>query len=313
MERVGRVRVRRRGVVLGGLLLVTAVVATGIALRSAADTPLVVAAVGDIACSAKERPEESGCQHEATAEVVASLEPDLVLALGDLQYPSGGSEDFRSSYDRSWGVFKEITRPVLGNHETQDPGAKGYFEYFGEAAGDPSQGYYSFDAGEWHIVALNSECGDEGCLEQGSDQENWLRQDLARSNAACTLAFWHRPRFSSDEKRGNDGSTRYLWRALQEAGADLVLAAHAHTYERFAPADSEGRPHDSGLRSFVVGTGGKSLYEMGARQPHSEAAQDDTFGVLRLSLHPTSYEWEFVPIDGEDFEDAGNASCNDRR
>ena len=301
----------RRGVVaLVVLLVAVGGVSAAVAMRPAPAPGFVVAAVGDIACTAEDERQETECQHEATSSVVAELEPQLVLALGDLQYPSGKLEDFTTSYDRSWGAFKGITRPVLGNHETQDPGAAGYFSYFGAAAGDPARGYYSFDAGSWHVVALNSECGEDGCLDKGSDQETWLRRDLAANDAASTLAFWHRPRFSSDTKRGNDASTRHLWGALQEAGADLVLSAHAHTYERFAPSDAEGRADSGGMRSFVVGTGGKSLYPMGPRQLQSEVAQDTTFGVLGLTLRSTSYEWEFASVEGGDFTDTGTAECS---
>ncbi|WP_448614044.1 metallophosphoesterase family protein [Modestobacter sp. URMC 112] len=269
---------------------------------------LVVAAAGDIACDVDGNVDENSCQHEATSDVVLDMDPDVVLALGDLQYPSGGLEDFEESYDPTWGRFKDITRPVPGNHELGKSEGTGYYGYFGETAGERDKGWYSFDAGGWHFVALNSECDDD-CLDKDGEQRTWLAEDLAASDAPCTLAFFHRPRFSSDEQHGDSRRVKRVWEQLDEAGVDLVLTAHSHSYERFGPLDADGNADPDGIPSFVVGTGGKSLYDRTEAREHSEAWNNDTFGVLQLNLHESSYDWQFVRAAGGDFEDVGSADC----
>jgi hypothetical protein len=272
---------------------------------------IVLAAAGDIACPPGEEPREDACQHGATADVVEAIDPALVLTLGDNQYPSGRLEDFERSYDPTWGRFKSITRPAIGNHEAQTPDATGYFTYFGASAGDPATGYYSFDAGSWHVVALNTECHNgEDCLESGSAQDTWLRADLADNRTRCVLAYMHKPRFSSDDRHGNAAQVTDLWQTLYDSGADVVLAGHAHTYERFAPQTPDGQLDlDRGLRLFVVGTGGKDLYDLGDKQPNSELFYNDGFGVLQLTLRPNGYSWEFVPVDGGTGVDSGSDTC----
>jgi hypothetical protein len=235
-----------------------------------------------------------------------------VLALGDLQYDSASLSNLKAAYDPSWGRVKSITRPALGNHEG---GGTGYYDYFngpGVAngpAGERGKGYYSFDVGTWHLIALNSNCDTGGC-EAGSAQEQWLRLDLASHPAACTLAYWHHPRFSSGHDRNND-FMQDIWRDLYEAGADLVLVGHSHDYERFAPQDANGRLDGAtGIREFVVGTGGAFPTGISTVQPNSEVRQNTTFGVLRLTLRPTSYDWQFVPAAGGSFTDAGTQACH---
>jgi hypothetical protein len=214
------------------------------------------------------------------------------------------------SYDLSWGRFKGMTYPAPGNHEYYTTDAVGYYDYFGSAAGDRTKGYYSFDLGSWHIVVLNSDCHRVGGCGVGSAQEQWLRADLAANPTACTLAYWHHPRFSS----GMHGShVEYVpfWNALYEHGAELVLTAHDHNYERFAPQDANGTADSlRGVRQFVVGTGGKSLRSLASLQPNSEVFDGDTFGVLKLTLHSGSYDWEFVPELGGSFTDAGSEACH---
>ncbi len=263
-----------------------------------------VIAVGDIADCGSEG-------DEATAKLVGGIH-GTVLTLGDNAYPDGSAEDFEECYDPAWGRFKDRTRPSPGNHEYHTENAEGYFGYFGKAAGDPSKGYYSYDLGDWHLIALNSNCQEVGC-GASSRQVGWLKEDLAANDGKrCTLAYMHHPRFSSGEEHGNTYYVKPLWEALHEAGADVVLSAHEHNYERFAPREPGGRADpEGGIRQFVVGTGGgKGTYPIGDPIPHSEVHDDDTYGVLKLALRAESYEWRFMPAEGGAFTDVGNARCH---
>jgi hypothetical protein len=264
--------------------------------------PVLIAA-GDIASC-------SGEGDEATAALLDGL-AGAVATLGDHAYQDGSPEEFAGCYDPTWGRFKDRTHPAPGNHDYSTSDAAGYFGYFGAAAGDPAKGYYSYDLGTWHIVVLNSNCSKVGGCGGGTPQEQWLRNDLAAHPAACTLAYWHHPRFSSGTKYGNNEQMKPIWQALYDAGGDLVLSAHEHIYERFAPQDPAGAPDpERGIRAFVVGTGGKDHYEFGEPLPTSEMRNSDTFGVLTLTLHPTEYDWQFVPVNGASFSDAGSWPCH---
>jgi len=307
-EALGSVRASRSATVIIVSLLAI-LLAFGCAPERPPQPPSgeTIVAAGDIANCAGEGA-------EATARLVGGIE-GTVLPLGDLAYPDGSAEDFEECYEPTWGQFKERTKPIPGNHEYETEGASAYFDYFGEAAGEPEEGYYSYDLGSWHIVALNSNCreGDIRC-GPGSAQTKWLKEDLA-ANAAdegqCTLAYMHHPRFSSGEKHGNTHYVKPLWEVLYEAGADVVLSGHEHNYERFAPQDPEGRADPQrGIREFVVGTGGKSHYPIVAPIANSEVHNDETYGVLKLTLHPHSYEWQFVPVEGESFSDSGSDRCH---
>jgi acid phosphatase type 7 len=248
---------------------------------------------------------------EATAALIDKI-PGTVFAVGDLAYPDGSDENFAKCYAPTWGRFKDRTRPSPGNHEYHSDGASGYVRYFGAAAGEPKKGYYSYELGAWHIVVLNSECEDvEGC-GAGSPQEQWLRQDLKTHPAKCTLAYWHKPLFSSGKAHGNDPEVKPLWDALYAADADVVLNGHDHDYERFAPQDPAGKlDPQRGIREFVVGTGGKNSHRSFASpKPNSEVRQADTFGVLKLTLHAESYDWQFVPEAGKTFTDSGSGKCH---
>ncbi len=197
--------------------------------------------------------------------------------------------------------------PSAGNHEYNTPNGAGYYEYFGAAAGDPTKGYYSYDLGDWHIVVLNSNIP----REAGSVQEQWLRADLAASNGTCTLAYWHHPRFNSGASHGNNTTVQALWQALYDANADVILAGHEHTYERFAPQTPAGVADPiRGIRQFIVGTGGRSHYALGALQPNSQVFDGTTYGVLKLTLSAGSYSWQFVPVAGATFTDSGSGSCH---
>jgi len=234
-----------------------------------------------------------------------------VATLGDNVYESGSASEYANCYNPSWGRHKGRTHPAPGNHEYNTSGASGYYGYFGAAAGDPTKGYYSYTLGAWHVVVLNSNCGAIGGCQKGSAQEQWLRQDLAAHPTACTLAYWHHPRFSSGAEHGSDAEMKPIWQALYDLGADVVLSGHEHNYERFAPQDPNGTRDDArGIREFVVGTGGKSHYGFAAILPTSEVHNSTTFGVLQLTLHPTSYDWRFVPEAGKSFTDAESDACH---
>jgi hypothetical protein len=259
-----------------------------------------VIAVGDIA----------SCEAEgdsATAAVVADLEGTLVT-LGDNVYEAGSDQTYRDCYDPVYGQFKDRTRPAPGNHDVRDDGGDAYFRYFGDSAGAPGEGWYTFDLGAWHLIALNSNCDQVGCGE-GSAQYQWLIDDLAaNSDSECTLAYWHHARFSSGP-HGDIGAVADLWRALDEADADLVLAGHDHIYERFAPQASDGATDPNGLVEITVGTGGAIHHETERVAPNSEIAITDAYGVLVLTLHPDGWDWSFLETDGSE-GDAGSASCH---
>ena len=242
-------------------------------------------------------------EDEATAKLLDNI-PGTVFTLGDNAYHDGTLAEFNNCYESTWGRHKSRTMPVPGNHEYHVPGAAGYFDYFGAAAGDRSKGYYSYDLGAWHMIALNSEIDQSA----GSAQEQWLRTDLASHPTACTLAYWHKPRFSSGN-HGNNPDSQALWQALYESHADVILNGHDHSYERFAQQNPNGQPDPEGIREFVVGTGGNGLRPFPTIQPNSEVRNDSTYGVLQLTLHATSYDWQFVPIAGQTFTDAGTANC----
>jgi acid phosphatase type 7 len=246
---------------------------------------------------------------EATAKLLEAI-PGTVMAVGDLAYPDGTKENF-DCYDRTWGRVKSRTRPSPGNHEFHTQGATYYFSYFGEAAGDPKAGYYSYDLGTWHIIALNSECIDIGGCNAGSAEEKWLRADLAAHPAACTLAYFHKPLFSSGGAHGDDPEIVPIWQALYDANADVVVSGHDHDYERFAPQTPLAKPDpERGIREFVVGTGGKNHRPFTTPHANSEVRNADTFGVLKLTLRTGAYDWQFIPEAGKIFTDSGTGSCH---
>jgi acid phosphatase type 7 len=245
---------------------------------------------------------------EATAAIVEAFPESTLLVLGDVAYNSGTRENFDQCYDPSWGQFLDRTRPVPGNHEYRTDGATPYFDYFGSSAGERGKGWYSVQLGEWLVVALNSNCDQVDC-GAGSEQERWLRSQLESSDARCTLAFAHHPRFSSGE-HGGTNDIADLWQALLDHDAELLLSGHDHNYERTAPLDADGTVDPtSGVRQFVVGTGGGNFRAIGARIQGSEAAQANTGGVLSMTLHPDGYDWKFLPVGSGDALDTGSAAC----
>jgi hypothetical protein len=240
---------------------------------------------------------------EQTARIIDSI-GGTVFTAGDNAYFTGTAKEFRDCYDPSWGRVKGRTRPVPGNHEYEGAGPGPYFDYFGPVAGPPGLGYYSFPLGDWHAIALNSSIG----VDDGSAQAQWLRSDLAASNGKCTIAYWHYPLFSSGPN-GNQGQMRNFWRILYGAGVDVIVNGHDHLYERFAPQNPDGGRDDlRGMREFIVGTGGASLYNFVTTSANSEARISNTYGVLKLTLLSGSYQWEFIPVSGS--SDFGTGSCH---
>jgi hypothetical protein len=236
--------------------------------------------------------------------------PGTVFAAGDTAYESGTAAQFTNCYRPTWGSFKWRTRPVPGNHEYLTAGAGPYFAYFGAQAGTAGQGWYAYDVGTWRIYSLNANCASVGGCGPGSAQEAWLRTDLAANPRACMAAIWHQPLFSSGVHGGTD-ATRPLWDALYEAGADLVINGHDHDYERFAPQRPDGTADAStGIREFVVGTGGTGLRSFSTIQANSEVRKAGVLGVLKLELKTAGYTWRFVPVAGSTWTDSGSASCH---
>jgi hypothetical protein len=289
---------------------------------------VTLAAAGDIACEPGSVPTATTCREASTAALVGSLGPDVVATLGDAQYRNGEYVNYRLAYDLSWGAFKGITRPAVGNHEyLQSPdrtSAYGHFTYFGAAAGDPAKGYYSYKLGIWNVFVLNTgeiqwtrtggaastpdDCWPVSCWA-GSPQVQWLRSELRRlPPGACTLAYWHHPRYSSGAPYDNK-ETRSLFDALYDNRVELLLTGHTHAYERFRPMDADGRVDEKhGVTQFVVGTGGRSLFPAPARLRGGSASFDSTrFGVLGLTLDQGGYGFKFLAEDG--VHDAGGGNC----
>ncbi len=247
-------------------------------------------------------------EDEATATLLDGI-AGTVFTTGDNAYPNGTTADYRDCYGPTWGRHKARTIPVIGNHEYGTAGAAPYFAYFGAAAGDPTKGYYSLDLGTWHVIVLNSNCTLVSCAA-GSAQDTWLRADLAAHPMTCTIALWHHPQFSSGY-HGADASTRPFWDALYAAGADLILNGHEHDYERFAPQTPAGAADPGfGIREIVVGTGGKTLRTFTTTAANSEVKDATSWGVLKLTLHASTYEYSFIPISGNTFTDTGVGSCH---
>jgi Calcineurin-like phosphoesterase len=295
---------------------------------SAATDPVVVAA-GDIA--------NDQTQDEATAQLLRST-PGTVLAVGDLAYPDGSLDVFQAYYDPTWGTEKTRTKPVPGNHEyvggEQDQHGVGYFDYWNGMAnqsglaGDRDKGYYSYDLGDWHLIALNTgQCYGQRTIINGYFQQcapdspmlTWLEQDLSQNTKLCTLAYFHHPRYSSGTDHGDDPQrTGAIWDTLYAHDADVVINGHEHNYERFAPQDNHANADpDRGIREFVAGTGGASEspdlsgnYFTDPPQPNSEVRAAPAWGVLKMTLHAGSYDFQFLPAAGTTFADSGSGSCH---
>ena len=282
----------------------------------------VVAAAGDIACDPGDSHFNGGlgtpgqCRQLRTSNLLLGLDLSRVLMLGDGQYEDGAYSKWQISYGPSWGRLKTLTSPVPGNHEYGTPGASGYFDYFNGPgvqagpAGDRSTGYYSYDIGSWHVLALNSECTKVGGCDANSPELRWIRADLAAHPSFCTLAYLHRPLFSSG-KFATPANVRAIWDALFQGGADLVLNGHDHIYERFAPQRPDGTNDPvRGIRQITVGTGGQHNTAIVTVAPNSQVADDATLGVLRLTLRRDRYDWRYLSVPVGDFTDAGSTRCH---
>ena len=284
----------------------------------------VIAAAGNIACDPT-WPEFNGgngtatdCHQRATSDLLGQTNLAAVLTLGDAQYGCGGYSAYQQAFGPSWGRFLPLIHPTPGNHDYVTTGgsgcdptgrAAGYFGYFGGAAGQFGRSYYSFDVGKWHIISLDSQCSAVGGCGPGSPEESWLRADLAAHPAKCTLAYWHYPLFSSGSE-GSRPDAATFWQDLDNAGAEVVLSAHEHDYERFAPQHRNGAASARGIREFIVGTGGRMRHQFGTIRANSQVRDNTTWGVLELTLHPSSYDWRFVPAAGGAFTDFGSTACH---
>jgi acid phosphatase type 7 len=269
---------------------------------TAAGSPVTIMGAGDVAGDREAA--------TATAELIRAADPDAVFTTGDNAYPDGSPSDYAERYDPTWGSFRERTHPIPGNHEYHTEGAAGYVDYFGaeHVTNDVDGGlYYAWDAGNgWRAYALNTEISTTGA------QLSWLQDDVAAHPGQRYILYAHAPRYTSSAKHEPSDDICPLWDALASTGGlEIVLAGHNHQYERFAPMDCAGRAIADGARSFVIGSGGASLYDFDEAQPGSEFRNDSDFGVLRLELYESSYEWEFIASglghDGEDTVDTGNA------
>jgi hypothetical protein len=247
------------------------------------------------------------CSSSGAAATAALLDviSGTVFTAGDNAYSSGSATEFANCYEPTWGRHKARTRPAPGNHEYSSDAAP-YYAYFGSNAGPAGRGYYSYDAGAWHLISLNSNVD----MSAGSAQERWLRDDLAATSKRCVLAYWHHPRFSSGS-HGSSTQSQAVWQTLYEFGAEVVVSGHDHNYQRFAPQTPDGAADPTrGIREFVVGTGGRSHYSFSSPIANTEAYNTDTWGVLKLTLGPASYTWEFIPIAGGEFRDTGTGACH---
>lgn len=260
---------------------------------------VVLAGAGDIAmCDA------NLTNAFATASLLGAIDGRIFTA-GDNTQDAGSMNEFTNCFGPSWGRHRSRIFPSPGNHDYQTANGAAYHGYFGDAAGAAGEGYYSYTWGAWHIVALNSNVS----MKSGSPQAEWLRADLDSSESACILAYWHHPLFTSGPN-GNNAAVRDAWSILYDHGAEIVVNGHDHLYERFAPQDPQGRPNPvTGIRQFTVGTGGAYLTKVARLQANSEA-QGVTWGVLKLTLRPAGYDWEFVAVPGGRFSDSGTAPCH---
>jgi hypothetical protein len=272
------------------------------ATLAAAEPAVTVVAVGDIACPPGSRATAQSCRQGATARVARAVAPYRVLALGDLQYQKGRYYGFTHSYAKSWGKLRRITFPIPGNHEYYTPGARGYFRYFKyRQPGKP--GYYRRVVNGWQLYFLNSNCSKVSCAAQ----QAWLDSQMTAHPSTCSLIAFHHPRFSSGE-HGSNAGMREFWDIAYRHRADVALSGHDHDYERFDPMNADGVVQPGrGIQQFVSGGGGRSLYPQQSTVPGSQKFIS-AFGVLKLSLRPSGYSWEFLDTTMA-VRDSGSADC----
>jgi hypothetical protein len=284
--------------------------------------PPVIAAAGDAACSPADPSFNNGqgsgayCRQKATSDLMLREDLSAVLAIGDLQYERGELANFQASFEPSWGRMKPIMRPVPGNHEYGTPGAAGYFDYFNGPgvqtgqAGDRDKGYYSFDIGSWHVLALNSECDHIGGCGPSSPQVRFIESDLAAHPTACTLAYFHRPHFTSGAN-DDDGDMKSVWDAAYAGNVDLILNGHEHLYERFGPQTPDGAADPTrGIRQITIGEGGRSRHAFVGAAPNSEFRDNLTLGIGELTLRDGSYDWRLVGAPSGRIADSGSSRCH---
>lgn len=287
---------------------------------TAAVAPLTAGVEGGILIGAGDIARSSEFPNaKATGDIIRAVlatKPDaMVFTAGDNAYQDGTVSNFQMYYEPAWGSFNGSTVPVPGNHDYRTPGARPYFDYFDYYRANPdarTRTYYSFDLEGWHIVSLNSNIA----MGARSAQVAWLDNDLANTSKRCILAIWHHPRFSSGRQGAqalDEGRrTGALWDTLLRYKADVIVNGHDHTYERFARQDTRGTPSASGIRQFVVGTGGAVLREFKSTKPNSEVRDNAHNGVLLLTLRPDSYEWAFIATDGVIYDrSAAPEACHD--
>lgn len=264
--------------------------------------PIQLIGAGDIAYCG-----ETSLGDEATSAIIDRFPSAVIFTAGDNVSGEGRMAEYKNCFGPTWGRFLDRLHPSPGNHDYMTDAGFPYYQHFGAAAGQPGQGYYSYDLGDWHIVALNSNCDAIAC-GPNSAQAAWLRKDLADNEKQCKLLYWHHPRYSSGIS-GNYGPVSSFWRIALEHGADVMVSGHDHDYERFAPQDGDGNADPDGIRQFVVGTGGSELRDFGQIKPNSEIRDNSTQGVILFRLYSGKYEWEFIPVKGGTFTDRGEGQC----
>ena len=265
--------------------------------------PVLVGA-GDISiCSVPGRSE--------TAALLAQIPFSAIYTAGDNSNESGSIARYSDCFGPTWGQYMSYIHPTAGNHDAD--GIRDYYAYFGAAAGPAGKGWYSFDLGAWHIIMLNTGCKEMvgPCNDAaGSPQELWLKADLAAHHNKCTMAIMHQPRFSSGY-HGSYAAQQPFWQDLYNANADVVVDGHDHDYERFAPQDPSGKADPSrGMVEFVAGTGGAELRDFNAPIANSLVRIANVWGIMKFTLHPTSYDWQFIPVAGQTATDSGSADCH---
>lgn len=275
----------------------------------------VIAAVGDIACVPTSSSYKDGfgtatlCRHKYVADLMQTREVTNFLALGDLQYENGTLADFNTSYDKWYAPYYDITRPAPGNHEYRTANASGYYTYFGSKDYAQSPGYYSYDVGNWHLVALNSNCKQLGGCGGTKPQGKWLKADLAANTKPCTIAYWHHPKFNSGE-HGGVKNMNWAWNMLYNKNAEIILNGHEHSYQRFKPLDRYGNvDYNRGIVEFVSGAGGKNHYSGGSTNSKSDFRNTTDYGMLFLTLHSNSADYEWVTENGVT-KDSGTITCH---
>jgi acid phosphatase type 7 len=273
------------------------VVATAPEPPASTETVVLVGAGDMVSC-----PNYKGA--EATARILDAID-GLIFTVGDNVYETGTPAEFATCYEPTWGRHKRRTRPSPGNHDYYTAGAAGYYDYFGDVAGPPGRGYYSYQHGAWKVLSLNSNVP----AGPGSPQAQWVTHELQTNPSKCTLAYWHHPVLSSGYE-GDMPQMKHIWQLLYDNRADVVLTGHSHDYERLAPQDPLGNSDpERGIRQFVVGTGGNEFTAMSRISPNSETINDTAHGVLKLTLAPGSYSWEFLSVAGKSFRDSGSGAC----